>query len=278
LSWPGASQLFAQLARATARRADDPRLRFEAEAHDGELWLRATAVDDAGRFDSFRVLDARVGGPDGFESTVALEPAGAGRYEARVALSRFGAYVASLVDRKENQVVATSGAVLRRGDEMRPTGSDRNALQRISKLSGGTHRQTLAGIYADRPNARRRFDSLSPLFQLLTAALFFASIAARRAALPDAVSSGAARILARVRRIKTPRLRRSGPPRRQSATADTLVAAKLARRRGEPPHSEGDPLHVPAPMRRPRTSKTAAEPSKQPTAAEILLARRRQRK
>jgi hypothetical protein len=29
LSWPGASQLFAQLARATARRADDPRLRFE---------------------------------------------------------------------------------------------------------------------------------------------------------------------------------------------------------------------------------------------------------
>jgi hypothetical protein len=161
---------------------------------------------------------------------------------------------------------------------MRPTGSDRSALQRISKLSGGVHRQTLAGIFGDRPTTRRRFDSLSPLFQFLTACLFFASVAARRAALPDAVSIGAARLQARVRRIRPPRLRRNARARRRSATADALVAAKLARRREAPQRPEAEPQHVRAPAPRPRPSKTQAEASKRPTAAEILLARRRQRK
>ncbi|MCC6524888.1 MAG: VWA domain-containing protein, partial [Polyangiaceae bacterium] len=153
--WPGAARLVAQLGRELARSGDDARVRLEAEVAAGELRLRATAVDDGGRSESFRRLRAVVSGPDGWRRDVALEAAGPGLYEAALPLSRPGAYVAVARDEVTGDAVATTGAALTEGEELRPTGSDLGALARIAELTGGRKRDNLADVFQDR--AARRF-------------------------------------------------------------------------------------------------------------------------
>ena len=68
--------MVAQLGRHISRLEDDSRVRLEADTSSGQLHLRANAVDDDGRAQSFRRLRVRVSGPDGFSRDVPLEAAG----------------------------------------------------------------------------------------------------------------------------------------------------------------------------------------------------------
>jgi hypothetical protein len=203
--WTGASRLFAQVLRDIARRSDDPRVRLEASTRGGELELRATVVDDDGRTESFRRLKAIVAGPDGKAQTVPLEATGAGAYGTRLGLSRPGAYVATAVDEQSNEVVGTTGAVLSAGEELRATGSDRAMLRRIASLTGGTLRDTLAGIFHDRARARFAYQDLErPLLMLGALALLF-GVGARRLALPPSVGRALGRGLAMRQRLRSSR-------------------------------------------------------------------------
>jgi hypothetical protein len=56
LAWPDAAKLFGQLGRDVGRKADDPRVRLEADASGGELHVRADVVGDDGRAQTFRRL------------------------------------------------------------------------------------------------------------------------------------------------------------------------------------------------------------------------------
>lgn len=183
-SWDGAARLFAQLGRDLARRADDPRARLNAEATAGELALTANLTDDRGRPESFRRMRVRVVGPDGAPRDAELEAVGAGSYRARLALDRPGAYLATLVDEETGKALATTGAVLSAGEELRPTGSDRALLRRVAELSGGKLRENLAGIFNDREARRFGYTSLSAWLAALAACALVASVASRRLVLP----------------------------------------------------------------------------------------------
>ena len=50
-------------------------------------------------------------------------------------------------DEIKGENVGTSGAVLTAGEELRPTGTDRGLLARISNMTGGTLRDNLAGSF-----------------------------------------------------------------------------------------------------------------------------------
>ncbi|HEU4537963.1 MAG TPA: VWA domain-containing protein, partial [Polyangiaceae bacterium] len=108
--WPGAARLVGQLARDVARKADDPRVRLDADAGGGTLHLRATVVGDDGRAQTFRRLAVQVSGPDGFSQRLPLEAVGAGAYAAQLPLARPGTYVATAVDELSGEVVGTTGA------------------------------------------------------------------------------------------------------------------------------------------------------------------------
>lgn len=117
-----------------------------------------------------------------------LEPVGAGAYAATKPLSRPGTYVVSARDAQDSKVSATTAAVLTAGEEMRPTGSDRALLNRISAMTDGKTRDTLAGVFADRASLRFAYDSLTPWLSALAAAFLLASVAARRLSLPSRTS------------------------------------------------------------------------------------------
>lgn len=302
-SSPEASRLFGQLARDLTRRADDPRVRLEADAAGGELHVRASLVGDDGRAESFRRLKVRVGGPDGFQRELPLEAVGAGAYAATVPLSRPGAYIATAVDEMAGDAVATTGAVLSAGEELRPTGTDRGLLTRVAEITGGQVRDTLAGIFKERSVKRFAYTSLTPPLLLLAALALLAGVAARKLALPERLGSMPERLRARLR-ARGARKEAQAQARAEEAKAATATLGALRERKQErgaelphprvvtdaPPPSVprfGHPTHAarPVPLPPPAASPApSAEPapapasSRQMSAAEILLARRRGRR
>lgn len=282
-SWEGAARLFAQLGRELSRRVDDPQVRFEADASGGELSLRASVLDERGRHEVFRRLHVRVAGPDGFTRELALEAVGAGSYAAKLPLSRPGAYLATLLDEQRSEPLATTGAVLSEGEELRPSGGDRVLLARIAELTSGKVRDTLAGVFHDREARRFAYSPLGEWLSMLSALALLGAVASRRLSLP---SSWLAR-LSRARPARPPVV--PDPVARDpgEGTLGALRAAKLrtAAAAGRAPGSLS-PEVLPTTAKRESNATPAAStpsngataerpPVKARTAAEILLERRR---
>jgi Ca-activated chloride channel family protein len=281
--WEGAARLFGQLARDLARRADDPRIQLETDTSGGELSVRVNARDAAGQSDSFRRLRVKVGGPDGFLRELALEATGAGNFGAKIPLSRPGAYLATVIDETSGEPLATTGAALAAGEELRPTGSDRALLSRLSLVTGGKTRTTLAGIFRDRDQLRRAYQDLDVWWFVLSAGGLLASVGARRLSLPEflrrralppgpsaAPSAALAGTLAALRAVKQ---------RSQRASAGDLSGPKPATATApgrDLPSSVPGPVRPPAAARE-RATKPRSAPPKTQSAAEILLERRRRR-
>ncbi len=185
LQWPGAVKMFGQLARDTARRADDPRVRLETDTTGGTMHVRADVIGDDGRVQTFRRLTVNVAGPNGFLRELTLEAVGAGRYAADVPLSRPGTYVATAKDELTGDAIATSVAVLTAGEELRPTGSDRALLTRIATMTGGKVRDTLAGAFDDRAARRFAYTPIGTYLVLAAALAMLFGVASRRLGSPE---------------------------------------------------------------------------------------------
>jgi hypothetical protein len=300
--WDGSARLFAQLGRDLTRRVDDPRVRFEADIVMGEVTARASVLDNHGRHESLRRLRARIAGPDGFSRDVPLEATGAGSYSASVGLTRPGAYVVTLIDDETSHALATTGAALSAGEELRPTGTDLGLLRRLTEVSGGSLRDTLAGIFNDRSGRRFAYDPLTPWLLAFAAVSLLATVAFRRISFRTPVSRESAKSLrARLQSTHLDPATADSPaesPRLESLWNPTLAALQARRDRGassripsvEPPESRSSPrLPFPSPQpfapgSKPKEgtppaavsdSRNAGERHK--TAAEILLERRRNR-
>jgi uncharacterized membrane protein len=308
-SWEGATRLFGQVARDLARRPEDPRVRLEADTEGGVFHLRANVVDDRGRRETFRRLRATVAGPDGFAKSVVLEAVGSGAYAASIPLERPGAYVATALDDAGGEALGVAGAALSAGEELRPTGTDRALLRRMAELSGGTVRDTLAGVFHDRPPRRFAYSSISAMLALLSAMGVLFAVAARRLALPDALVMLPARAAERRRRRREERERLAAAasepkgtpstppaPSTPSTTPPPLTGSLEALRQAKA-RTRGTPsIPPPRPAPAPRSSAVSSTPSFTPppagappstrspagprakSAAEILLERRRGRK
>jgi len=206
--------------------------------------VRANLTDARGRAETFRRLRARIAGPDGFTQEIELEAVGSGAYSATLPLSRPGAYIVSVLDEK-TVPLGIAGAALGAGEELRPTGTDRALLARIAELSGGRVRDTLAGIFHDRPPRRFAYSSLSSLLVLLAAGGLVAMVAARRLAFPESISALPAKASARLSSLRPSR---PGPARAAGrATHEATSAAPPSPPLHEPNASTDGPPSTPAP-------------------------------
>jgi Ca-activated chloride channel family protein len=282
--WPGAARLFGQLGRELARRADDPRIKVETDTLGGELSVRVTALDQRGQSDLFRRLHVKVAGPDGFSRDVALDATGAGSFSAKVPLSRPGSYLTTVVDDDTGSALATTGSALAFGEELRPSGTDRGQLARLSAITGGKVRTTLGGIFDDRELERRAYQALDTLWLILGASALLASVAVRRLSLS---------VPSWLRRRPKPAAA-SAPSAPSAADSGTLAALRAARKRSEVPATSAPAPRPASPPSAPQVSAQRSAPGragpepapsgprsnpakKSQSAAEILLERRRRR-
>jgi hypothetical protein len=192
---PVAAQLFAQLARAVARKSDDARVSLHAEASEGTLHVVAEP-SGTGETNGLLHLRAHVAGPDGVGREVELLPAAGGRYALDLPVDAPGAYVVRGIDvGADGHGQAPAGlaaAVLTRADELRPTGSDLGLLARIAELSGGEKQASIATVFARRVGVRPTALPLAPY--LLPAALvaMLLGVASRRLGWPSMLTRRAA--------------------------------------------------------------------------------------
>jgi hypothetical protein len=297
-SWNGAERLFGQLGRDLARHPESARVHLEAEGNAGELKLRASVTDDRGRSESLRHLQAKVTSPDGASTTLPLDAVGAGLYGASMPAARPGAYMVSLVDEQTQSLEATTGALVTHGDELRPTGTDRGLLRQLAEQSGGKVRDTLAGVFLDRDAERYAYATLSNLLLWLAASSLLLAVAARRLSVPDP-------LVALWVGLWAPRATPQTEPQSEAPRTSPLGAVgaleRVRKRREEvappslprvtrpsnpppiasppTPQQPGGVQHPPLkPLVSPQAKQAPAAPQRQPTAAEILLARRRSRK
>jgi len=242
LQWPEAQRMWGELARSLVRRPD-PLVRVDADTAGGALHVHTEARTVDGYADSLRRLTARVTGPDGVTRELALDPTGAGTYAAEQFIQRPGAYAIGIRDDEHGAIVATGGALLLEGEELRPP-TDPQLLERIVSMTGGRLRPDLANVFDDRVGLRRAYTTLVPSLLYAAALLMFLALVARRVALPDWLSGER-------------RARKTLAPAPASA-AETTVAALLARRAPRtrdhadapgtgPPGAEPIPIPVAAP-------------------------------
>lgn len=278
-SWDGAARLFGQLGRELARRSADPRTRLEADATGGELAISANIADERGRHESFRRLRARVLGPDGAAVDVVLEAVGAGSYRGKLPLTRPGAYLTTLIDEGDQRVLASTGAVLSPGEELRPTGSDRALLRRVTELTSGKLRENLAGIFADREVRRFGYSALAPWLSVFAASALLLGVASRRLVLPRRPK----RPQASPEIATTTEAPDAAPARgtfdalkrRKQQSAETTKGAETPSDLQSPPAPPTAPPAIASPPPAPPSPSPPAEKTK--SAAEILLERRRSR-
>jgi Ca-activated chloride channel family protein len=187
IKWPGAPQLMAQLAREIGRKADEARVRLEALAKDGVLHVTAEPAGIAGAAGLLH-LRAHVEGPDGLPRDIELLPGPGGTYVADLPIGTPGAYVVRAIDVGETgtgtQSAGLAAALLSRADELRPTGSDRRALERIAELTGGAIDMPLADVFIRRTGLRPTTLPLAPWLLPLALALMLLGVAARRLGVP----------------------------------------------------------------------------------------------
>jgi len=193
--WPSSSQLMTQLAREIGRKADEARVRLESSAHDGVLHIDAEP-SGLGGVSGLLHLKAHVEGPNGVGQDVELLPGAGGNYVADLPIATPGAYVVRAIDVGESGTGTTpaglSAALLSRADELRPTGSDRRALERIAELTGGTVGTSFADVFARRTGLRPTALPLAPFLLPLALALMLLGVAARRLGVPGPIQRAAA--------------------------------------------------------------------------------------
>ncbi len=212
LAWPSAATLFAQLGRSLMRSPDDVLVSLRTSPTAGGLELEATVVSEDGRLDNGRVLEALVVSPGHAEERHQLAPSASGVYRAEIPTGAPGTYTVSLVDAADNRQLAATAVVIDAREELSSTHSDRRLLRRIAELTGGTERDTLAGIFDERRTAVASFASLVDSLLLLAAVTFVLSVAARRIVLPDAIQDRWRRLRDALHRGRTAEDAHPSPP------------------------------------------------------------------
>ncbi len=254
--WAAGAQLFVQLARSVARNEDDSSVRLDASMRDGRLELSVDALSAEDSLDNFRNLSATIAKPDGQLQDVTLRPSGAGRYAASLPVQRPGTYLVSVADTLSGTLLATTGLEMSTGDELEPTGTDRAALRAIAERSGGTLRESLAGIFRERLQRRPAYRSVDRALAWLGALFLLASVVARR-------------LNWQPRPTRVPMADRQ--PASESRAAHLRSTVRSHSRQGALPASPTTERHDPPPD-------AFQDLPKAPTTAQLLLERRRRRR
>ena len=202
--WPSASALFGQLGRQLMRPADQPLISLEASASAGTLTVQLSAKRNDGHAQTSGTFRAIVVGPGDYRRELVLEPAQAGLYRGQLTPSAPGTYFVTAIDSATSSQVATTAVSLDSKDEL-ASHSDRRLLARIAELTLGKERDTLAGIFLERPTKVAAFVPwLRPLLVLGALSLLL-SVAARRLLLPDTLNRWwQARAARKLVEIRTP--------------------------------------------------------------------------
>jgi uncharacterized membrane protein len=295
LAWSGYGTLFGQLARALARSPERRDADVSVTIQGGRGHVRVEAVDpQTGHYRNYLDLSATIAAPGGASSDVALTQTGPGRYEADFDAAAPGAYIATVREMDEGgdgALIASSGVVRTRGDELRGDGTDHALLAQIAAATDGHVLTSLARVFVDRPAPTYSYRGLWRELLLAAMLLLLGSVALRRLIMPREIVEAAMRLVPASVRARFGRRGRTAAPvgatsldaltasarerRAARAPAPEVVAARSAEGEAAPrtQAAESPWTGTPEP-----TKPTEAKPDAPRSLAENLVARRKKKK
>jgi Ca-activated chloride channel family protein len=192
IAWDGYQQFWERAVRWLMRPPAPSNLALRARVEGEESIVEFEATDTGGSLLNFARADARIVGPDGSLSRLALSQVGPGRYEGRFPSSATGSYLVDVAledssgQRRGGSVQATVSVPYSR--EFRSTRDNSALLRAVAERTGGTV-HSVAGIPSgslfDRggltpPHSSRR---MWDLMAIIAAAVLVLDVAVRRLAL-----------------------------------------------------------------------------------------------
>src|SRR5207344_2678156 len=185
-------------------------------------------------------LAATVAAPGGDSADVVLTQTGPGRYEADFDAGAPGAYIVTVREMGadgDGALVASSGVVRTRGDELRGDGTDHALLAQIAAATDGHVLTSLSRVFVDRPAPTYSYRGLWRELLLASMLLLLASVALRRLMLPrEMLDAVVARLPASVRARLGRRRVVAGAS--GSGALDALTASARERRAAREPAPE----------------------------------------
>ena len=240
LAWGGYATLFGKLARGLARAPERHDADVAVTLQGGRGHVRVEAVDAEGHYRNYLDLAASIAAPGGASTDVVLTQTGPGRYEADFDAAAPGAYIATVREMDEagdGALIASSGVVRTRGDELRGDGTNHALLAQIAAATDGHVLTSLARVFVDRPPPTYSYRGLWRELLLASMLLLLASVALRRLMMPREAIDAMWRLApasVRARFARRPRAIASTGPN----AIDALAASARERRAAREPAAE----------------------------------------
>jgi uncharacterized membrane protein len=272
LAWDGFLRFAAQLVGWTLPSPQVEGITAQAALQDEKAAIDVTVTDEAGYPLNFLDVRATLIGPDLQTAEVALAQIGAGRYGTQVERLQPGTYLVQVGVQQGDEVLGqqTLGLVVPFSPEYKVSGTDRNLLNELARLTGGGELpEPVAAFLHNLPSADRAREIWRALL-FLVALLFPLDVAVRRVMLgPRDLHKAAAWL-----RQRLP-ARRERAPRRGRALGRLFQARDRVRQRRA--RTRARPTVSPSPEAETPEGRTSP-PKKPPPPEEDSLARLREAK
>lgn len=184
IRWQGFPKFWAQVVRSTMRHKVATSYDLSASVEGGRAHVVVDAIDASEDLVNDLDTTLEISDPLGHaeKQTVPMHQTAPGRYEAKLEVEHYGAFVLKAVHRRNGQVVAEStGAVsLPYPAEYLSTGIETGALRQAARATGGDEEIAPDKVFADRGEDIEHVHDLWPWVLLLAAGLLVIDVYLKR--------------------------------------------------------------------------------------------------
>jgi uncharacterized membrane protein len=193
LGWPGYGKFWSQAVRWMVKRGRPTNWNTTVEEGRGVGTVTVEALDERGEFLNFLDLDAQIVGPDLKPQTLRLEQTAPGRYARAFPMKQVGAYLVTVVPRKDSAASQTTGLAVPYPPEYKDLKPNEFLLSQLADTTGGRADPPPESIYGGARTPARYPQDIWTLLVLLAALLWPADVAVRRLVIEMSQVTAAAR-------------------------------------------------------------------------------------
>jgi uncharacterized membrane protein len=181
-AWPNFSKFWAQIVRHAMRKNDTKGVVVQVDQKNRNATVSLDAIDASGRFlnnaeTELTVIDAQLG-----RKKLDMAQTAPGRYQAEFPTPLPGSYHLEFAQKFQGKLLyqQSRGLAVGYSDELRLRPTNKDLLQSIARVSGGTYDPTAEQVFASNDRTALRATPLWPYLLAVAAVIFVADVALRR--------------------------------------------------------------------------------------------------
>lgn len=182
LTWPGYSKFWAQLVRHAMRKSEAKGIVVQVDHKNRKATATLDSVDAAGKFLNHADTELTIIDPQLGKKKLEMAQTAPGRYVAEFDTPQSGAYHLEIAQKHQGKLLyqQSRGLMVGYPDELRLRPTNRELLETIARVTGGTFEPSPEAVFATTERTALRGTPLWPYLISIAAALFLLDVALRR--------------------------------------------------------------------------------------------------